>query len=53
MRVAGQKESSVISVSVRKLKNMRYADDTTLISKNVEDFTALIQLVKRQAKQQN
>ena len=46
MRTAGIEDMSGISIGGRRLNNLRYADDTTLIAKSKEELSALIQQVK-------
>ena len=47
MRHAGQDESQAgIKIARRNIKNLRYADDTTLMAENEEELNSLVMKVK-------
>ena len=48
MRNAGLEETDMrIKIAGRKINNLRYADDTTLMAENEEDLKNLLKLKKR------
>ena len=48
MRNAGLKEPQAgIKISGRKINNLRYADDTTLLAESEEELKSLLMKVKR------
>ena len=50
MRNAGLEEAQAgIKISGRNIKNLRYADDTTLISENEEELKSLLMKVKQES----
>ena len=50
MRNAGLKEAQAgIKIARRKIKNLRYADDTTLMAENEEELKSLLMKVKKLA----
>ena len=50
MRDVLEKWDKGISIGGRKVTNLRYSDDTTLIAGTKDDLTEIITKVKRQAK---
>ena len=52
MRAAGLDEGNAgIRIGGRKLNNLRYADDTTLMAENIDDLKELIKKVKSHSAQ--
>ena len=50
MRNAGLGEAQAgIKISERKIKNLRYADDTTLMAESEEELNSLLMRLKRQS----
>ena len=50
MRNAGLEEAQAgIKISGRNIKNLRYADDTTLIAENEEELKSLLMKVKQES----
>ena len=50
MRNTGLEEAQVgIKIAVRKINNLRYADDTTLMSENEEELKILLMKVKMES----
>ena len=51
MRNAGLEEAQAgIKIARRNIKNLRYADDTTLMAENEEELKGLLMKVKRRVK---
>ena len=51
MRNAGLEEAQAgIKVAGRKINNLRYADDTTLMAEREEELKSLLMKVKRRVK---
>ena len=51
MRNAGLEEAQAgIKIAVRKINNLRYADDTTLMAESEEELKSLLMKVKEQSK---
>ena len=49
MRNAGLYESQIgIKITRRKINNLRYADDTTLMAENEEELKSLLMRVKEE-----
>jgi len=47
---AGQDEAqSAIKIARRNINNLRYADDTTLMSENEEELKSLLMKVKKES----
>ena len=52
MRNAGLEEAQTgIKIAGRNNKNLRYADDTTLMAESEEELKSLVMKVKRRVKQ--
>ena len=51
MRYAGLEETQAgIKIAGRKINNLRYADDTTLMAESEEELKSLLMKVKRRVK---
>ena len=51
MRNAGLEETQAgIKIAGRNIKNLRYADNTTLVAEHEEELKSLLMKVKRRAK---
>jgi len=51
MRHAGLEEAEAgIKIAGRKINNLRYADDTTLMAESEEELKSLLMKVKRKVK---
>ena len=51
MRNAGLEEAQVgIKIARRNINNLRYADDTTLMTENEEELKSLLMKVKEESK---
>ena len=52
MRNAGLEEAQAgIKISGRKINNLRYADDTTLMAESEEELKSLLMIVKEESEQ--
>ena len=52
MRNAGLEEAQAgIKIAGRNIKNLRYADDTTLMAESEEELTSLLMRVKEESEQ--
>ena len=49
MRNAGQEAQAGIKIAVRNINNLRYADDTTLMTESEEELKSLLMKVKEES----